>query len=266
MVSNASSRTRSFSIHSTVGEGLPPTQSVENAAVVVRPDRPTGLPGNGLPSRPHRQLGDNFLSAGHGKQESQRGRIPRVFRHVGLLFNEAPGTAGLPFNNSSENCDRTHRQAFGDPGHNESIAPRRGVGYRIPHKNNSKLSVASHVLRHGPRTVSELRGADSPLAASPYPGWGCTPLPSASGRGAACNSGTEVVTRPRFRAQGAGALSPGLFRSCCISQPLCFPALPWPSSVRSSNHAETSGNRPAGVLLPGQGRFRGITGRVKRES
>ncbi len=34
---------------------------------------------------------------------------PKVFKHVGLLFNEPPGAPGLPFIKSSVNSDRTRR-------------------------------------------------------------------------------------------------------------------------------------------------------------
>jgi uncharacterized protein YbcI len=38
-----------------------------------------------------------------------------VLNHVGLLFNEPPGTAGLPFIKSSENLDRSRRNVYSNP-------------------------------------------------------------------------------------------------------------------------------------------------------
>ena len=37
-----------------------------------------------------------------GKKKADMAEPPQGFDHVGLLFNQPPGTAGLPFNESSE--------------------------------------------------------------------------------------------------------------------------------------------------------------------
>jgi len=40
-----------------------------------------------------------------------------VLNHVGLLFNEPPGAAGVPFIKSSENLNRARRMIHGNPAH-----------------------------------------------------------------------------------------------------------------------------------------------------
>lgn len=44
-------------------------------------------------------------------------RRPKVLNHVGLLFNEPPGAAGVPFIKSSENLNRARRMIHGNPAH-----------------------------------------------------------------------------------------------------------------------------------------------------
>jgi hypothetical protein len=55
------------------------------------------------------------------KKKADAGKHPKVLNHVGLLFNEPPGTAGLPFIKSSENLDRSRRNAYSDPAHYYTI-------------------------------------------------------------------------------------------------------------------------------------------------
>ena len=50
---------------------------------------------------PHKVV-RTFLPILEGKKKADVAETPEGFDHVGLLFNQPPGTAGLPFNESSE--------------------------------------------------------------------------------------------------------------------------------------------------------------------
>jgi hypothetical protein len=68
-------------------------------------------------------------SVAASQKKADVAKHPKVLKHVGLLFNEPPGTAGLPFIKSSENEPPVSAQR---PSYYCSILYRRGDVCRIP--------------------------------------------------------------------------------------------------------------------------------------
>jgi hypothetical protein len=61
--------------------------------------------------------GRNDPASRRATKKADAGKHPKVLNHVGLLFNEPPGKAGLLFTKSSENLDRNRRNLYGGPAH-----------------------------------------------------------------------------------------------------------------------------------------------------
>ncbi len=56
-----------------------------------------------------------ILTSGKINKKADAAKHPKVRNHVGLLFNEPPGAAGLPFIKSSENLNRGRGKMYGNP-------------------------------------------------------------------------------------------------------------------------------------------------------
>jgi hypothetical protein len=67
-------------------------------------------------------------------KKTDAAKHPKVFSHVGLLFNEPPGTAGLLFIKSSENRDRSRPNVAGRPAYGYIVQHRLAGGSQIPGK------------------------------------------------------------------------------------------------------------------------------------
>ena len=92
---------------------------------------------------------------------------PQVLNHVGLLFNEPPGRAGLPFIKSSENLDRSRRMVRRGSTHWRIVHHRLAKGSQIPGKQVGFVCPMLDIL---PCTLPGSEGfALGPVNVSPVP-------------------------------------------------------------------------------------------------